>query len=49
VPVGTHFVGTAVYTGTPVLAFVTEPGAPEARGLLVDPTTCTVVADLPLA
>lgn len=48
-PVGTHFVGTATYVGSPVLAFVTDPDASEARGVLVDPANCTVVADLPLA
>jgi hypothetical protein len=48
VPAGTHFVGTATYAGAPVLAYVTEPVAPEARGVLLDPATCTVVEDLPL-
>jgi hypothetical protein len=48
VPAGTHFVGTATYAAAPVLAYVTEPGASETRGVLVDPATCTVVEDLPL-
>jgi hypothetical protein len=48
IPPDTRYVGTASYAGTPVFAFVTEPDAPEQRGVLLATATCAVVADLRL-
>jgi hypothetical protein len=49
VPQGTHYIGTARYDDIAVLAFVTDPAVPDGRGILLDATTCTVVAELRLA
>jgi hypothetical protein len=44
-PSGTHYVGTAIYEGTSVYAFVTDSSA---SAIVVDRLTCVVVADVPL-